>query len=201
MDQMASSLADTGSALFLDTRSLAYEKVPLPSLADLVVIDSGVTHGHAGGEYRTRRAECERAAAALGVRVLRDLAVTDLDRIASLPAPLAHRARHVVTENARVVATVAGLRAGSLRDAGALLAAGHASLRDDFAVSIPEIDLLVEIASRTGGVHGARLTGGGFGGSVVALVDRDAAAAAGAAIAREYQATTGRKTAMLRVRE
>jgi len=201
MDQMAASLADGGAALFVDTRSLGYEKVPLPAHADLVVIDSGVTHGHAAGEYRTRRAECERAATALGVRFLRDLSVSDLDRIAALPPPLDRRARHVVTENARVLAAVAALRAGDLPTLGALLAAGHVSLRDDFEVSIPEIDLLVSIAARTDGVHGARLTGGGFGGSVVVLADRDRAATAAATIADEYAAATGRHLATFRVRD
>jgi galactokinase len=201
MDQMAASLADGGAALFVDTRSLSYEKVALPAHADLVVIDSGVTHGHAAGEYRTRRTECERAATALGVPFLRDLSVSDLDRIAGLPPPLDRRARHVVTENARVLAAVAALRAGDLPRLGALLAAGHASLRDDFEVSVPEIDLLVSIAARTSGVHGARLTGGGFGGSVVVLTDRDRAATAGATIADEYAAATGRRLATFRVRE
>jgi galactokinase len=201
MDQMAASLADGGAALFLDTRSLAYEKVPLPARADLVVINSGVAHGHAGGEYRTRRAECERAAAALGVKMLRDLGLEDLDRIAALPAPLDRRARHVVTENARVLEAVAALRGGDLRRLGALLAAGHASLADDFEVSVPEIDLLVSIAGRTPGVYGARLTGGGFGGSVVVLADAARAAAAGASIADEYEAATGRPATVLRVRE
>jgi galactokinase len=201
MDQMAASLADSGSALFLDTRSLAYEKVALPLAADLVVINSGVTHSHAGGEYRTRRQECERAAAALGVRVLRDLGPADLERVAALPAPLDRRARHVVTENARVLEAVTALRAGDLPRLGALLAAGHASLRDDFAVSIPEIDLLVSLASGTPGVHGARLTGGGFGGSIVVLADRHHAAAAGAAIADAYARATGKTATVLRVRE
>jgi galactokinase len=201
MDQMAASLADRGSALFLDTRSLAYEKVPLPAEADLVVVNSGVTHGHAGGEYRTRRAECEQAAAALQVRVLRDLGSADLDRVARLPPPLDRRARHVVTENDRVLAAVAALRAGDLPHLGALLTAGHASLRDDFAVSVPEIDLLVTLAAGTPGVHGARLTGGGFGGSVVVLVDRPRAAAAAASIAERYTAATGRVPAVMQVRE
>jgi galactokinase len=201
MDQMAASLADGGSALFLDTRSLAYEKVPLPAAADLVVINSGVTHSHAGGEYRTRRQECERAAAALGVRMLRDLGPADLDRIAALPAPLDRRARHVVTENARVLEAVTALRACDLPRLGALLAAGHASLRDDFAVSVPEIDLLVSLASSTPGVHGARLTGGGFGGSIVILADRHAAPAAAATIAEAYTRATTLPATVLRLRE
>jgi galactokinase len=201
MDQMAASLADGGAALFVDTRSLGYEKVPLPADADLVVVDSGVTHGHATGEYRTRRAECERAASALGVRFLRDLSLSDLDRIATLPPPLDRRARHVVTENARVLDSLAALRAGDLPLLGALLTAGHASLRDDFEVSIPEIDLLVSIAGSAEGVHGARLTGGGFGGSVVVLTDRDRAATAAATIADEFAAAIGHRPPTFRVRD
>jgi galactokinase len=201
MDQMAASLADAGSALFLDTRTLAYQKVPLPASADLVVIHSGVTHGHAGGEYRTRRAECEQAAAALGVKVLRDAGLADLGRIAALPAPLDRRARHVVTENARVLEAVEALRAGDLPRLGALLVAGHTSLRDDFEVSVPEIDRLVALAAATPGVHGARLTGGGFGGSVVVLADRDRAVAAGESIAERYRTETGRVPTVMRVRE
>jgi galactokinase len=201
MDQMAASLADRGSALFVDTRTLDFERVPIPETADLVVINSGVTHRHAGGEYRTRREECERAAQLLGVRVLRDLGPADLARIATLPAPLDRRARHVVTENERVRQAVTALRAGELPALGALLAAGHASLRDDFAVSVREIDLLVDLATATPGVFGARLTGGGFGGSIVVLSDRNAAAEAGPSIAQRYAATTGHNPAVMRLRE
>jgi galactokinase len=201
MDQMAASLADGGSALFLDTRSLAYEKVPLPATADLVVVNSGVTHSHAGGEYRTRRAECEEAATRLGVRVLRDLGRADLARIEDLPTPLRERARHVVTENARVLEAVAALRAGDLPGLGRLLRAAHASLRDDFQVSVPAIDTLVEIADQTDGVLGARLTGGGFGGSIVVLTHRAQAAAAAETIARRYHQATGRTATVMRLRE
>jgi galactokinase len=201
MDQMAASLADAGTALFLDTRSLAYERVPIPQTCDLVVVSSGVTHSHAGGAYRTRRAECEQAAAALGVRVLRDVATEDLPRVEALPDPLRRRARHVVTENARVAAAVAALRRGDLPELGRLFHASHVSLRDDFEVSVPEIDLLVDLARATPGVHGARLTGGGFGGSIVVLADRAAAAEAGARIARDYEARTGRAAGLMRLGE
>jgi len=201
MDQMAASLADSGSALFLDTRTLTFERVALPADADLVVVNSGVTHSHAGGEYRTRRAECESAARALGVRVLRDVGIADLPRIEALPAPLRQRARHVVTENARVLEAVAALRAGDLPALGLLLHTAHASLRDDFQVSVREIDILVEMAEETEGVFGARLTGGGFGGSIVVLADRSQAAAAGESIARRYREATGRTATVLRLRE
>ncbi len=184
MDQMACSLADVSSALFLDTRSLEFERVPIPSEASLIVIDSGVTHQHAGGEYRTRRAECERAAALLGVPELRD--AEDLSRIAALPAPLDRRARHVVTENARVLRTVAALRAGDLSEVGRLFVQSHASMRDDFEVSVPAVDELVERAIRTDGIYGARLTGGGFGGAIVGLAARDRARAAADEIAEGH---------------
>jgi galactokinase len=201
MDQMAASLADRGSALFLDTRTLAFERIPLPEAADLVVVSSGVTHSHAGGEYRTRRAECEAAASALGVRVLRDLSPADLARVEALPDPIRRRARHVVTENARVIEAAAALRAGDLARLGQLLATAHASLRDDFQVSVPEIETLVSVATATPGVLGARLTGGGFGGSIVVLAHREAAASAAAAIAAGYHQATGRTAAVLRLRE
>ena len=186
MDQMASSLADPETALFLDTRSLAFERIPIPPSAGIIVIDSGIEHSHAGGEYRTRRAECEEAARALGVRQLRDADSADLARLAALPPTLARRARHVITEDARVLLAVQALRAADLPRLGALLDASHASLRDDFEVSTPEIDHLVAIARRQPGVAGARLTGGGFGGSVLALASRELARDAADRTVQEY---------------
>jgi galactokinase len=187
MDQMASSLADATSALLIDTRSLAHERIPLPSGARLLVIDSGIRHAHASGGYRARREECQRAAAALGVRALRDVAMTDLSRVASLPPPLDRRARHVVTENARVLDTADALRRGDLARAGELFLVSHASMRDDFAVSVAEVDALVEDAADTPGVFGARLTGGGFGGSIVALVEPSRVRRVGAAVLARHR--------------
>src|SRR5262249_9106178 len=146
MDQMAASLADERSAMFLDTRSFAWERVPLPATVELVVVDSGVTHAHAGGEYNRRRAECEAACAALGVRALRDIVAADSARVAALPEPLGRRVRHVSDENARVLAAVGALRAGDVEGLGHLLSASHASLRDDYEVSVPELDTLVAFA-------------------------------------------------------
>lgn len=186
MDQMACALATETQALFLDTRSLAFERIPLPGSAELLVIDSGVAHNHAAGAYRARRAECERAARLLGVGLLRDVGEEDLPTVARLPPPLSRRARHVVTENARVLGAVAALRAGDLPAAGALFADSHASMRDDFEVSIPEIDLLVSLAGRHDNVFGARLTGGGFGGSIVALARRGSGRRVADTIAKEY---------------
>jgi galactokinase len=187
MDQMASSLADTEHALFLDTRTLGWERVALPQHVEVAVIDSGVTHRHASGGYRRRRAECEDAAARLGVPALRDVGVEDLPRVRALPPPLDRRARHVVTENARVLEAVAALRAGDAMRVGALLAASHASMRDDFEVSIDEIDLIVRLAGRDRDVYGARLTGGGFGGAVVILARSGAGGACVERITRAYE--------------
>jgi galactokinase len=186
MDQMAASLGDPHAALFLDTRSLAYERVPLPEGAGLIVIHSGVVHRHAGGEYRLRRAECEEASRLLGVPELRDATMADLDRVA-LPPLLNRRARHVITENDRVLRGRDLLKAGDARQFGGVMRASHASMRDDFEISTPEIDLLVDLALAENGVWGARLTGGGFGGSVVALADARLAANAAANIAGEYE--------------
>ena len=172
MDQIASMHGDARSAVFLDCRSLEVERVPLPldehGLA-LVVVDTRVTHAHATGGYAARRRECEQAAQLLGVTALRDATLAQVDAgAAQLGSVRLRRARHVVTENARVLSAVAALRAGDLAALGPLLAAGQASLRDDFQVSCPELDLAVEAALDAGAVA-ARMTGGGFGGSVVVV--------------------------------
>jgi galactokinase len=192
MDQMAASLADEGTALFLDARSLAYERVRLPATVELAVIDSGVPHRHADGGYNARRAECERAAELLEVASLRDVDDAGLARAARLPPPLPRRVRHVVTENGRVLAAVEALRQGDLDRLGRLLGAAHASLRDDYEVSTPEIDLLVTRAAADPDVVGARLTGGGFGGAIVMVAARGRAAAAAARVAAAYHGPGGR---------
>ena len=129
MDQMACSLADTTGALFIDTRSLEFIRVPLPPDAPLLVVDSGVRHDHASGDYRVRREECCRAAEALGMRSQRDVGVADLAAVEALPPPLGRRPRHVVTENARVIASVDALRAPNLPELGRLFLASHDSMR------------------------------------------------------------------------
>jgi galactokinase len=169
MDPMAASLADEGTALFLDARSLAYERVPLPAGASLIVLHSGVSHKLTGGDYNTRRHECEQACALLGVTQLRELGVADLPRVRTLPEPLNRRARHVITENERVLAAVEAMRAGDLSRLGQLFYASHDSMRDDYQVSVQEIDMMIELARSESVIYGARLTGGGFGGSVVML--------------------------------
>ncbi|HEV3261394.1 MAG TPA: galactokinase [Gemmataceae bacterium] len=197
MDPMAASLADEGTALFLDARSLAYERVPLPAGADLVVVHSGVTHNHAAGDYNRRRAECERACALLGTAQLRDLTSADLPRVMALPEPLGRRARHVITENERVVAAVSAMRAGDLPRLGALFYQSHHSMRDDYEVSVPAIDLIVELARRETSVYGARLTGGGFGGSVVMLAHAGTGQKAAQRIARAYEDRSGHHAKVL----
>jgi galactokinase len=191
MDPMAASLAAEGTALFLDTQSLAWERVPLAPSADLVVVDSGIAHAHASGGYNARRAECERAASLLGVATLREIGAEGLSGL-GLPAPLDRRVRHVVTENDRVRAAVAALRSDDVRRLGALFVGSHASMRDDFAVSTPEVDLLVDIACNDPDVYGARLTGGGFGGAVVLLARAGAGSAAGSRVAAAYASRSGR---------
>jgi galactokinase len=190
MDPMVCSVGREGYALFIDARSLAHELVALPSEADLVVINSGVAHQHSAGDYNTRRTECEGAAQLLGVDKLRDLTESDLPRIHQLPEPLDRRTRHVVTENARVQSAVEALRNGDLAGLGQLFNSSHDSQRDDYEVSIPEIDLLVDLARRDSRVHGARLTGGGFGGSIVLLTERGS----GRSVAEEVVATYGRQS-------
>ena len=197
MDQMACSLGVEGQALFLDTRTLEYERIPLPPQGEIAVIDSGQTHHHAGGGYVTRRRESFAAAAHLGVKYLRDADLITVARLADVDPLLARRARHIVSENARVVATVAALRIGDVRAAGLLLSTSHASMRDDYEVSTPEIDVLASLAQAHPDVYGARLTGGGFGGAVVLLARAGAAAGAAAEIRRDYEARTGNGATIL----
>lgn len=197
MDQMASSLGREGEALFLDTRTLAFERVPLPRSMELVVIDSGIPHANAHGAYAVRRRESFAAAALLGVKCLRDLDLAALSRIAALPAVLARRARHVVTENARVLAAVDALREGSGTKLGTLFAASHASMRDDYETSIPEIDALVAIAEQYPAVYGARLTGGGFGGAIVVAVEAGCGHTTADAIRDAYRSQSGRDVSIV----
>ncbi|WP_174534833.1 galactokinase [Micromonospora chalcea] len=190
MDQSAVIRGRAGHALFLDCRTEEVEQIPFDLDAAglaVLVIDSRAPHRHADGEYAARRRSCEQGAAALGAAALRDVDVTDLDAaLARLDdEETRRRVRHVVTENQRVLDTVALLRAGRVRDTGPLLTASHASMRDDFEITVPEIDTAVE-AALAAGAYGARMTGGGFGGCVLALVDTDAADAVAAAVTETY---------------
>jgi galactokinase len=166
MDQIAGVLGRPREPLLVDCRDVSVERVALPGDAVVVVADSGIRRSLADGRYAERRAACESAAARLGVTSLREATAAD---VAGDPV-----ARHVVTENERVLRTVAALRSGDVEAAGALLTQGHRSLRDDFAVSTPELDALVERMLALG-AYGARLTGAGFGGCVVALGGLDLA--------------------------
>jgi galactokinase len=182
MDQTASMLGEPGHALLLDCRSGATTLVPLdPAAAGLrlLIVDTGVRHVLADGQYALRRQQCEQAARALGAGSLRE--ISDPADLAGLPEPLRRRARHVVTENQRVRQTADRLHAGRLADCGELLTASHRSLRDDFEVSWPAADQVVEAALAAGAL-GARMTGGGFGGSVLVLVPDGAVTAVTAAI-------------------
>jgi galactokinase len=169
MDHMVCSLGKKAHALFLDVATMEVDHIPVPGDLEIGVIDSGLSHSHASGEYRTRRRECDEAAALLGVRWLRDVHTDDLPRVSGLPEPLNRRARHVLTENSRVLAAVDALRRGDDVTLGSLLLASHASMRDDFEISTPEIDRLVDIAARDPDTFGARMTGGGFGGAIVVM--------------------------------
>jgi galactokinase len=191
MDQLAASLGVPGVALFLDMRTLGRESLPLPADVEVGVLHSGITHHNASGTYGQRREEAHAAAAALGVPSLRDVGETDLERIQRLPAPLDRRARHVVTENARVLAFAAALRAGMSGALGPLLDASHRSLRDDYAVSHPDVDKLVALAAAAPGVLGARMTGGGCGGAVLFLCPVGQARATGTQVAARYREETG----------
>ena len=176
MDQSASLLGEKDCAVFLDCRSLDYSIIPLGlEAADLAVliIDTGVKHEHANGGYAERRASCELGAKLMGVGSLRDLTVDDLPRAREVLDDLTfRRVRHVLTENQRVLDTVAALTSAGPRSIGKLLDASHRSMRDDFEISVRELDLAVETAIENGAI-GARMTGGGFGGSAIALVARD----------------------------
>jgi galactokinase len=176
MDQSASLLGQTDHAVFLDCRTLDSELIPL-GLAEaglaILVIDTGVKHNHATGGYGERRASCERGATAMGVTSLRDLTADDLPRAQQLlDDETFRRIRHVITENQRVLDTVALLRTDGAAAIGELLDASHRSMRDDFEISVPELNLAVETAVSAGAL-GARMTGGGFGGAAIALVSLD----------------------------
>lgn len=195
MDQYIAALAGADTALLIDCRSLETRAVPLHlSGVSVLVCDTRVMHELAASEYNLRRAECLRGANLLaqalpGVRTLRDVAVTDLERLGGqLPDVVRRRCRHVVTENARTLAAADALGALDLQHMGQLMSASHASLRDDYQVSCQELDVAVDAASAERGVFGSRMTGGGFGGCTVTLVADDAVARVGAAVKAAFAA-------------
>ena len=205
MDQFVSVFGQPDHAIYLDCRSLEIRPVPLPLQANdlaLVVCDSGVKHAIAGGEYNRRRQECAGSVTILKgkypeIANLRDVTPAMLRAAAGIFGPddqiLMRRARHVVSENARVEQAIDALKRNDWSAVGAAIWASHASLRDDYEVSVPEIDALVEIARGVRGVLGSRLMGGGFGGSTLTLLRRDALDTFTAAVAAEYPQQTGQE--------
>jgi galactokinase len=187
MDQLASLFGEPSKALLIDFRDVTVQPVsfdPEASGAALLLIDSRARHRHAGGEYTARRQSCERAAADLGVASLRDLQDRGTSVLDAVTDPVvARRARHILTENQRVLDFVAALQTSDLTEAGRVLTASHASMRDDFEITTDHIDLIADIAVRAGAL-GARMTGGGFGGCVIALVPVDRVDAVGDAVRR-----------------
>jgi galactokinase len=190
MDQAASTLCTAGHALFFDCRTDAAEQVLFDTTSaglEILVLDTKTPHALVDSEYAARRASCEQAARLLGIPALRD--VTDLDAaLDQLPDPvLKRRVRHVVTENARVLEAADVLRAARIADLAPLLDASHESMRDDFEITVPQVDLAVETA-RSSGSLGARMTGGGFGGCIIALVELGDPERVGAAIVESFGA-------------
>jgi galactokinase len=199
MDQMATSLARAGEALFLDTLTLNFERIPLPlDHMDLLVINSGISHrlSSTDGGYNQRRAECEEACNLLGIKLLREITPEELKK-KKLPPYLMKRAKHVVTENERVFRAVDAIRKKDIKLLGQLFLASHESMRDDYNVSIPEIDFLVDLCHKNKNVFGARLTGGGFGGSIVAITEKGKKEKVAEEIIPIYEKETGSKATLL----
>lgn len=198
MDQFISANGAHDHALMIDCRSLETRLVPIDSRARIVVANTMVHHAHAGGEYNRRRASCEEGvsllAPAIGGKIsaLRDISLAALETHKGLLSDETYRrCRHVITENARVLAAADALRGGDLERCGMLMDQSHVSMRDDYEISCTEIDILVEIARRQQGCLGSRMTGGGFGGCTVSLVETDAVASFIASVGAEYQKATG----------
>lgn len=198
MDQFAACFGQPGHALLLDCRSLESRPLPLPAEVALVICDSGVRHELAGGEYNTRRAQCESGVRVLArhrpqIHALRDATMGDLERDSKeLDEVVYRRCRHVVTENARVLQAAEALEKRDLREFGRLMAESHRSLREDYEVSCAELDLLEELAGHSAGVYGARMTGGGFGGCTINLVEREQVEEFRRSVSVGYQQATGR---------
>lgn len=197
MDQLASAAGVADAALMIDCRDLTTRSVAVPPDAAILIVHSGVERGLVDGHYNRRRAECEAAAEAMGVASLRDADLALLDA-----APMDHgvraRARHVITENVRVLAASRALASGDLQEMGRLMAESHASMRDDFRITVPKVDELVVIAQEAIGRNGgARMTGGGFGGAIVAILPAADAEAVLSRIATRYRTPTGAAPMMM----
>jgi galactokinase len=197
MDQFISCFAQANHALLLDCRGLEYQLLKIAEQVRIVICNTKVKHAHASGEYNRRRADCEAGVRYLqehlpGIHALRDVTLEELDRYGgSLPEVTFRRCRHVITENDRVLAAAKALQSADLSEFGQLMVESHRSLSDDYEVSCPELDIMVRIAQNLRGVFGARMTGGGFGGCTVNLVNTDAVEEFHKTIAREYEAATG----------
>jgi galactokinase len=193
MDQLISARGEAGHALLIDCRSLAARAVPMPAGVAVMIVHSRVKRGLVESEYNTRRAQCEAAARHCGEKALRDLNLKLLvGRATGLDGVTLRRARHVVTENERTLDAADALASGDLRELGVLMAQSHTSMRDDFEITVPAIDQLVEIAQAAiGREGGARMTGGGFGGCVVAVLPESRVEAVRAAIESQYRAPSG----------
>jgi galactokinase len=193
MDQLVSARGKAGHALLIDCRTLEAQPVPIPETLTIMIVHSGITRGLVDGAYNERRAQCEAVAAHFGVRALRDLDVGMLEGRRAELDPLSYaRARHVITENQRTLDAAQALQAHDLKHLGALMAASHASMRDDFDITLPAIDHLVDLIQRAIGDHGgARMTGGGFGGAAVALMPASNVSAVKAAVTAGYKAPNG----------
>lgn len=190
MDQLASALGQSDHVLWIDCRSLDCQPVPVPAGTTILIADTAVQRELASSAYNERRAQCEAAANAMGVPALRDATLKMLDA-AALDEVIARRARHVITENARVLDTVTALQAGHLTLVGELMNDSHVSLRDLYEVSCEELDVMAELLRSQPGCYGARLTGGGFGGCAVAIMEADAVEAAIPRVASAYREQTG----------
>jgi galactokinase len=197
MDQFASCFGTIDHAILLDCRSLDFERLRLPDEVELVICNTMVKHGHSGGEYNDRRAQCEEGVRLLkrsfpSIRALRDITLLQLEaRRGELPDLIFRRCHHVISENERVLRVVAALQNGALEPLGQCMAESHLSLRNDYEVSCRELDVMVEIAARQEGVIGSRMTGGGFGGCTINLVRAAAVGTFKREVAEEYRLATG----------
>jgi galactokinase len=191
MDQMASAASKEGYALFLDCRTLEYQHAPLPENTSVVILDTSTRRGLVDSAYNERRSQCEEAARWFGVKALRDINVTELERSDGLSEVVMKRARHIVTENARVLEAVQVMKAGNVKRLGELFNASHNSLRDDFEVTNEALNQIVECAQEQPSCYGARMTGAGFGGCAVALVQEESAKGFTNAVSAAYKQKSG----------
>jgi galactokinase len=194
MDQMISANGQEGFALLIDCRDLATQPIPLPEGTAVLIMDTMTRHSHTESGYNERRQQCEAAAAYFEVKALRDVSITEFLAQETELAPLiGQRARHIVTENLRTLNATKAMQNGDAPLLGQLMNESHASLRDDFEVTNEELDIMARTAQAQPGCYGARMTGGGFGGCAVALVQADLAEEIAKTVATQYEAATGLK--------